>query len=303
MTPYLPYSRLKVFYHAARQGTFSKAASVLFITKGAVSQQLKDLESRLEKKLFERSSGKTVLTPDGIKLYELVAPVVEKCETIALEFQHMSGKIKGKIKIASFTGMLLYVFPNYVKTFKKLYPECDIVLFNVSGKDLRSMILSGDVDFGIGSMYELPNEILGKVRWTYDRYFIAPINHPLSKHKKLSFKEMAKYPIIMPDKDGSGGQYFAQALRRHNPDLNVTMEASSWEVVMKYVELGYGISMAPEILIQPADRKRLYTRNLSKEEPEAGYSNYGILIKKGKYHNPAARAMIKFLSPEFTDIL
>lgn len=303
MAPYLPYSRLKVFYHAARQGTFSKAASALFITKGAVSQQLKDLESRLEKKLFERSGGKTVLTPDGIKLYELVAPVVEKCETIGLEFQHLSGKITGKIKIASFTGMLLYVFPSYVKAFKSLYPECEIILFNVSSKDIRKMLLSGDADFGIGSMHELPNDIVGKVRWTYDRYFIAPLGHPLSKHEKLSFKEMANYPIIMPDVGGVGGEYLRQSLLRYNPDLNVTMEATSWEVVMKYVELGYGISMAPEILLQPGDKKRLYTRNLSNEEPEARHSNYGILIKKGKYHSPPVREMIKFLSPEFADIL
>lgn len=303
MAPYLPYSRLKVFYYVARQGTLSKAASALFITKGAVSQQLKDLESRLERKLFERTGGKTLLTPDGIKLYELVAPVVEKCETIGVEFQRISGKITGKIKIASFTGMLLYVFPSYVKAFKSLYPDCEIILINVSSKDIRKMVLSGDADFGIGSMHELPNEILGKVRWTYDRYFIAPIGHPLSEHKQLSFKEMAKYPIIMPDLGGVGGEYLERALRRYNPDLKVTMEATSWEVVMKYVELGYGVSMAPEILIQPGDRKRLYTRNLSKEEPEAKRSNYGVLIKKGKYHSPAAREMIKFLSPEFADIL
>ena len=72
---------------------------------------------------------------------------------------------------------------------------------------------------------------------------------------------------------------------------------------MKYVELGYGISMAPGILIQPNDKNRLYTRNLTKEEPLAKQSKYGILIKKGKYHSPATREMIKFLSPEFADIL
>ena len=44
-------------------------------------------------------------------------------------------------------------------------------------------------------------------------------------------------------------------LRACNPNLKVTMEAASWEVVMKYVEMGMGVSMAPGIVFQPEDKK------------------------------------------------
>ncbi|GAB6908281.1 putative Transcriptional regulator [Desulfosarcina cetonica] len=301
MVPYLPYSRLKVFYYVARHGNYSQAADALFITKGAISQQLKDLESRLECILFDKSGGKSVLTPNGENLYNLVAPIVERCESLGLEFKHQSGKLTGKIKIASFTGMLLYVLPDYVKKFKELYPECEIILFNVSGKEIRSMVLSGEADFGIGSLYYLPYEILGKAQWTYDRYLIAPLGHKLSKKKNITFQHMAQYPIIMPDIGGVGGEYLKKSLKEYNPNLNITMEAVSWEVVMKYVELGYGISMVPEIILQPDSRKRLCVKNLSESDPKAMRSKYGIIVKRGKYHTPAARKMIKFLSPEFKE--
>jgi len=77
------------------------------------------------------------------------------------------------------------------------------------------------------------------------------------------------------------------------------VEAGDWEVVMKYVEMGFGISVLPEIMIQPGVRKRFCFRDLNEVEAGSGVSRYGILLKKGKYISPAARELIKFLSPQF----
>ena len=77
------------------------------------------------------------------------------------------------------------------------------------------------------------------------------------------------------------------------------MEAGEWEVVMTYVEMGFGVSVLPEIMIQPRLRKRLFLRELSEIEEGAGFSRYGVLLKKGKHVSPAARELIKMLAPHF----
>jgi len=66
MIPDIPYSKLKTFYFVAINQSFKKAALDLYITEGAVSQQIKDLEKRLGKKLLERSNRETILTQDGV---------------------------------------------------------------------------------------------------------------------------------------------------------------------------------------------------------------------------------------------
>jgi LysR family cys regulon transcriptional activator len=298
MVSYIPYSKLKMFYYVARCGSYSKAALELYVSKGAVSMQLSDLEQRLETQLFERSNRKTVLTPDGISLFNIVAPIVERCESVGLEFEKVAGKIKGEIKIASWTGLLLHILPKYVKSFMSAYPECDIVLVNVSGKEIRSLVLSGEVDFGIGSMANLPAEITGSELWRFNRYCIAPIGHPLSKKKRITFDDLAMYPVVLPDRGGTGGIYLETMLRACNPNLKVRMVAFSWEVVMKYVELGLGVSMAPSIVIQPKDRKRLFFCNMSGSDERVGFSSYGLLIRKGKYLSPAAEEFIRSLSSD-----
>ncbi len=299
MKQQIPYPKLKTFCYIATEKSFKKAAAKLYVTVGALSQQMKELETLLGKKLFEGSKRTVQLTLDGSILFKLATPIVEKCETLGLEFERISGTVAGEIKIVSFTSMFLHIFPRYLEKFGRLYPECEVVLVNVSGKEIRSMVMSGEADFGIGSLVSLPDGMIGEELWSFDRFFIAPKGHPLSSVKKITYKDMSDYPIVMADHGGTGGAQLETLLRSFNPNLKVTMVAVSWEVVMKYVELGYGVSVAPGLVIQPKDSKRLHICNMTHSDKLAGLSRYGILIKKGKYLTPAARELIKFLAPKF----
>ena len=57
--------RLKVFVTVAKEGSFTKAAAALGVTQPAVSQNIAELERLLERKLFDRMKGETLLTPEG----------------------------------------------------------------------------------------------------------------------------------------------------------------------------------------------------------------------------------------------
>ncbi|MBI3143977.1 MAG: transcriptional regulator GcvA [Pseudogulbenkiania sp.] len=65
MTTYPPLNALRIFEAAARLESFSAAANELFITHGAVSKQIKQLEEWLGVKLFERTGGRVKLSDTG----------------------------------------------------------------------------------------------------------------------------------------------------------------------------------------------------------------------------------------------
>ena len=303
MKPDISYSKLRTFYYVARYSNARRAAQTLYITEGAVSQALADLERRLSRKLFVRMHRKTTLTSDGITLYKLVAPIVERCENIWSEFERIVGTLKGKIRIASWTGMVLHVLPEYVMQFKAAYPECDIILYNVSNKEIISMVRKGDADMGIGSIQKLPPEIVGWELWRFSRCCIAPLGHPLSKMDHVTLEDLAKYPFILADRGGVGGIRQEALLRSCNPDLKVVIEAVNWEVVIKYVEMGVGVSIVPEIVLQTEDKKSLFFQNMSESEERLGFSRYGVLLKKNRYLAPGAQEFITLLSPDLAQSL
>jgi DNA-binding transcriptional LysR family regulator len=71
---------------------------------------------------------------------------------------------------------------------------------------------------------------------------------------------------------------------------------------MRYVEMGFGVSWLPEIMLQPADERRVHLRDFGEiegVEPRDRVSRYGLLVRKGAFPSPVARELIKFLCPDF----
>jgi len=60
-----PLNALKAFEAAARRESFTRAAEELFVTQGAVSHQVKALESELGVKLFNRERQRLIITKVG----------------------------------------------------------------------------------------------------------------------------------------------------------------------------------------------------------------------------------------------
>ena len=65
LNPDINYELYKVFYYVATSLSFSEASKKLYISQSAVSQSIKLLEKKLDRKLFIRTTKKVTLTPAG----------------------------------------------------------------------------------------------------------------------------------------------------------------------------------------------------------------------------------------------
>ena len=63
---------LKAFEATARHESFTKAAHELYVTQGAVSQQVKGLETELGVRLFRRERQRLIITDAGRTYLEVV---------------------------------------------------------------------------------------------------------------------------------------------------------------------------------------------------------------------------------------
>jgi LysR family transcriptional regulator, glycine cleavage system transcriptional activator len=74
-------SALFTFVTVAKHLSFTKAAHDLFITQGAVSIQIKQLEAELGFQLFHREARKIFLTSEGEEVLETVEPALRQIQT------------------------------------------------------------------------------------------------------------------------------------------------------------------------------------------------------------------------------
>ena len=287
--------QLRAFCHAARLGSVTRAAEALFLSQPAVSLQLGALESELGVSLFERHGRRLNLTREGSVLYELVRPLVDGLDALETEFHsRLKGLEGGELNIAAGASTILYLLPELIAQFRRSHPEVQLRLHNVTGKDGLALIRSDEVDLAVGSMLDVPNDIDYAPLYSFDPVLITPPDHPLARAKHPTLEDLSPYGLILPPKRLTTYRLVDLIFQQRKVPYTVALEVGGWEVIKQYVAMGLGISIVTSICINETDRQRLFVHNMREYFPPR---SYGVVIRKGKYLSPQARAFVDQIKP------
>ena len=266
------------------------AAEQLFLSQPAISLQIRALERELDTVLFERHGPKINLTREGQELYEIARPLVEGLDTLNARFnQQMKGDLEsGEVIIAAGESTIIYLLPRLVEAFRKRYPNIHLQLRNVTGRDGLAMIRDDEVDLAIGSMLDVPSDISYQPVYSFEPALILPLGHELADRKRVSIEDIAPYGLILPPRRLTTWRMVDRVFQKHQVPFNVTLEVGGWEVIKRYVELGFGVSIVTGICLRDDDK--LVAKNMSNYFPKR---SYGTVMRKGKHLSAQARAFLE----------
>jgi DNA-binding transcriptional LysR family regulator len=284
--------RLRSFCYAAQTGSISRAAEQAMLSQPSVSLQIQALELEFKAKLFQRRGPKILLTPEGQSLYKLAWPLVDAIDSLTATF-HASreGLESGRVNIAAGESTILYILPETIKEYAVAYPGVELRLQNVTGRDGLKMLRNDAVDFAVGSMIEVPEDINYTPTFRYDPMLIAARDHPLAAKSKVTIKDVAQYPLILPPQHLTTWRVVDYVFHKYGLNYRVALEAGGWEVIKRYVELGLGISIVTSICL--TGKEELAAIPFNRYFPQR---TYGVVERKGKIASPQAIRFIQMLN-------
>lgn len=282
--------QLRAFCSVARTGKMTDAADELFLSQSAISLQVKALEEEMDTVLFERRGPRIQLTPDGRKLLDMARPLVEGMDGLKERYdKEVRGNLKsGKVVIAAGESTVMYILPKLVSSFRNTYPGIRVELRNVTGRDGLAMIRQDEVDFAVGSILDVPTDISYTPLYSFDPALIMPRRHPLAEKEHIQLKDIAPYGLILPPRRLTTWRMVDRIFQKHGIAMNVVLEVGGWEVIKRYVELDFGISITTGICLREDDP--LVVKNMSQYFPKR---TYGIVERRGKHLSLAARAFLE----------
>ncbi|MFP6584101.1 MAG: LysR family transcriptional regulator [Candidatus Hydrogenedentota bacterium] len=291
--------QLRGFCFAAHSGSMSKAAAKMFLSQPSVSLQIQALERELNVKLFERRGPKIELTHDGEILYELAQPLVDGFSTLEETFEARRQSIEiGRLRIAAGGSTIQYVLPPFVERFVEQYSKIDLRLINVTGKEGMELLRAGEVDFCVGPMLDIPEDIEFHPIVSYEPLLITEKGHPLAKLKQISPRQISKYPLVLPPRHLSTWRQVEYAFAQEGLPYEVRLEVGGWEVIKTYVALGLGISIVMSICIEESDHENLEVMSVKEYFPRR---TYGVVVRKGRQLSPQAKGFIDILDSEASE--
>lgn len=236
--------RLKVFHTVASRSGFTKASEELNISQPAVTKHIKEIESQMNTKLFDRKGTSIQLTQSGKILFEYAEKIRNIYRDLEFEINQVNQQHKGKLIIGASTTVAQYILPEILAKFNSYYKDIKIELITHNTEIISELLKEGKIDLGI---------IEGESQSSYFEYkkfkadeivLVAKSNHPLA-NKTLHIKDLYNSELVFREQ-GSGSLEFIQNRLKEKgifiDQLNIVMQLGSSESIKNY--LLYSESMA-----------------------------------------------------------
>ncbi len=246
---------LQAFQAVADKGSFSEAASRLFITQPAISKRIAALEQQLNCKLFDRVGRKVHLTQAGEillpKARQILLDMVDARRVLA----ELSGDIKGPLKLATSHHIGLHRLPPVLRQFSREFPRVQLSLDFLDSEKAYTQILEGYYDVAITTLAPTPEKSIKSYPiWDDELCIVAAPDHPLSANKTVSLSELTDYPAILPSMNTYTTQVLKGLFDRKGLSLSVNMATNHMDTIKMMSSIGLGWAALPRTLVDESVR-------------------------------------------------
>ncbi|MDD6903180.1 MAG: LysR family transcriptional regulator [Candidatus Borkfalkiaceae bacterium] len=289
----------RVFYTVAKCGSLTKAAEELYISQPAVSQAIKQLESQLGGKLFNRVSRGMELTETGGKqMFDIVEQALKMLDSAEDRFRERRNIATGQIRIAAADTIVTHFLMRYIKKYHEIYPNVNIIFKNSTTKEALDMIKSNKADIGMVNLpiYDKDVIMTGQTGIIED-IFVASDKYKELFDKNLSLRDLPDYPVLMLDGTTSTTKEINDFFDSMSIKIVPEFEAGSIELLIEMAKNGLGIACVPRrYVLDELAKKELHEVKVT---PSLPLRATGVIIRgEIEEHSFAVKEFIKVLDDD-----
>ncbi|MGI6110232.1 MAG: LysR family transcriptional regulator, partial [Eubacteriaceae bacterium] len=240
---------LETFLQAAKLNSFSKAAAATGYSQAAVTIQIKNLETELGVKLFDRLGKKTILTYQGSQFYDYAADIMRTLAE-ARDVLTDPRELTGKLCIGTIESICASVFPSILTEFHIRYPKVTLSIATDSPNKLLEDMNNNTID--IVCLLDQP---LNNTKWIKvlekpeDIVFVASVKNPLTGQKDLTLDRILEEPFILTEKDASYRYLLDQYLASYGKSIEPFLEIGNTDFIISLLKKNMGVSFLPRFCV------------------------------------------------------
>ncbi len=233
----------------AQRKNISKAASALFVSQSALSQQLQKLERELGYQLFERTAHGLQMTAEGVLFCEEAQPLLEHWEQFQKAVRMDSTVKKRQLRICM--GSRVYsngLFQDVLRFFDD-HTDLEVTFVTEAGRDFVAGLRDGSMDLALD---RLPSEDMhlntlyscNLVRET--QCVLMAKDDPRAVKNSISIKELQGATMISGLENSSEDKILKEICRKNGVTLKRIFRSDGIETSMNLVRSGKGVALGPK---------------------------------------------------------
>ncbi|WP_072802740.1 LysR family transcriptional regulator [Rhodococcoides yunnanense] len=240
---------LRCIVAIADHESFTEAAAALGMVQSSLSRSVAEAERRLDVSLFERTTRRVAVTPDGRAVTEHARRMVSDFDEGLAQIARFVTGDRGSVSVACLPSLAATFLPPYVVRFRREHPDVQLEIRDGLRQESLDDLLSGAVDLALVST---PGVIPGVQQQTLttDSFYcaLAP-THRLANRPQLDWTDLEAEPFIAFGPQSSIAGPVLHALDAAGVTTGPVMHAQNVGAVAGLVAAGLGITAVPRMVL------------------------------------------------------
>ena len=251
-------SMLQVLIALSNNANISRAAQELNVTQSAVSQALKNLESKVGFPIITRQGKSVTLTENGIRLAKVAKQYFKRIEETIEQIHLENHDIKGKLHVGSLYGLGKTWLSSRMLDFLSSYPELEVRLSMDFPENIVKKFEQHEIDCLIMPEHLVP--AFAEKRDLHSEHTTLVFSEKFNINKTTDLKEILSHQIIFYENNDPNfyrwcREKFGVVPRNIKPRLVV----NSFGQMLHAVNEGIGIAVVPTHVLKRSHLNNLKT--------------------------------------------
>ncbi len=282
--------QLRYFYAVARTGSFTKAARQEHLAQPSLSLQIRKLEDELGTRLFDRLGRTVRLTRLGEIFLPRAEAILQQVDAAKIEVQEMAGAEQGKLVIGAIPTIAPYFLPARLASFARKFPRARVSVVEDVTHELLSRIQDGAIDLALLALPVPSSHCLSRQLFRERLCAVVPRGHRLAASSRIHLKQIENDPFLLLKEGHCFRENTLAACGRARMQPNVVFESGQFTTILAMVSAGAGVSVVPEMAVEPRDGCRFLPL-----ADESAYRRIGLVQLKQHFRSRVHRAFLSHL--------
>lgn len=231
------FAELKAFVAVVERKSFARAAEHLGLSASALSQTIRQLESRMGARLLNRTTRSVAPSASGEQLYNRLAPLFREMDVAVAEAREATGQMSGTLRINTLGIAARTIIAPRLARFHQAHPD---VVLDIVVDDALTDIVAGRFDAGIRVGGQLEKDMVA-IRLTPDLNMVA-----VASPDYLARRGIPKSPADLHNhacinwRLHTDGRHYRWELKKHKQRLEVAVEGP---VVTNHADIGIAAAL------------------------------------------------------------
>ena len=292
--------QLTTFLTLCKLKNFTKTADLLGYAQSSITAQIKQLETEMGAKLFDRIGKSVSLTSAGKALMPYATQILFITSNMK-ETLTTNGATSGSITIGAAESICICRLPQMISRYRKLYPHIDINLKLLNSDQMIPMLSDNSIDlaFSVGDKIENPS-ITSAICLPERIMILASPGHPLASKATILPEDFSNESFLLTEKGCNYRRSFEHDLLSSGIHVKVTLETGSIQAIKEMSMCGLGLCVLPQIAVT----KEVESRRLIALPYQTHYEIYSQLIfHQDKWMSPYLESFINVAKNEWSETI